>query len=78
MAAVVRCWRTNPAGSSAALVAAWLIDAMAGIEGVRLTCTDSESVVLAVASTQGVPVIRDVLTHALAEPRFAGWQVLFE
>jgi hypothetical protein len=78
MDAVVRCWRTDPAGSSAALVAAWLIDATAGIEGVRLSCADGESVVLAVAPAQGVSAIRDVLTRALAEPRFAGWQVLFE
>jgi hypothetical protein len=78
MAAVIRCSRTDPAGSSAALVAAWLLDAMAGIEGVRLSCADGESVVLAVAPAQGVSAIRDVLTRALAEPRFAGWQVLFE
>ena len=78
MASVVRCWRADPAGSSAALVAAWLIDAMAGIEGVRLSCADGESVVLAVAPAHGVSAIREVLAQALAEPRFAGWQVLFE
>jgi hypothetical protein len=78
MASVVRCWRTDPAGSPAALVAAWLIDAMAGIEGVQLSCADGESVVLAVAPAPGVSAVRDVLTQALAEPRFAGWQVLFE
>ncbi|MFL6161583.1 MAG: hypothetical protein ACJ74U_05085 [Jatrophihabitantaceae bacterium] len=77
MAWVVRCRRTDPAGSSAALVAAWLIDAMAGID-VRLNCADAESVVLDVAPAQGLPVIRAVLDRALAEPRFAGWQVLFE
>lgn len=75
MSLIVRCWRADPAGSPAALVAAWLIDAMAEVDGVRLRCADAESVVLDVAPDRQHG-IRDVLDRALAEPRFAGWQVL--
>lgn len=75
MASIVRCWRAGPSGSSAALVAAWLVDAMAGVEGVRLRSADTEYVVLDVAPDL-LPCIREVLDRALAEPRFTGWQVL--
>jgi hypothetical protein len=74
MASIVRCWRVDPAGSPAALVAAWLIDVMAGIEEVRLRSADQDSVVLDV--THLLPGTRDLLDRAFAEPRFAGWQLL--
>lgn len=76
MSSIVRCWRADPTGSSAALVAAWLIDAMAGIDGVRLRSADHDSVVLDVSETQLLPATREVLDRALAEPRFSGWQIL--
>jgi hypothetical protein len=76
MASMVRCWRTDPAGSSAVMVAAWLIDVLAGVEGVRLSCAGTESVVLDVAPSQCLDKIREVLDRALAEPRFIGWQLL--
>jgi len=76
VASIVRCWRADPAGSPAALVAAWLIDAMAGVEGVRLRFADTDFVVLDVAAPHLLGGIRDLLDRALAEPRFAGWQVL--
>ena len=75
MASIVRCWRAGPAGSSAALVAAWLLDAMAGVDGVRLRSANSEFVELDVAPDL-LPGIRKVLDRTLAEPRFIGWQVL--
>ena len=76
MASIVRCWRADPGGSSAALVAAWLIDAMSGVEGVRLRFADTDFVVLDVAAPQLLGGIRELLDRALAEPRVAGWQVL--
>jgi hypothetical protein len=76
MDSMVRCWRTDPASSSAAMVAAWLIDVLAGVEGVRLSCAGTESVVLGVDPSQCVEKIREVLDRALAEPRFTGWQLL--
>jgi len=76
MASIVRCWRADPGGSSAALVAAWLIDVLAGLEGVRLNSTQAESVVLDVGPPQCLAKIRDVIDEALTEPRFAGWQLL--
>lgn len=75
MASIVRCWRAGPSGSSAALVAAWLIDAMAGMEGVRLRSADTEFVVLDVAPDL-LAGVREALDRTLAEPRFTGWQVL--
>jgi hypothetical protein len=75
MASIVRCRRANPAGCSAALVAAWLIDAMSGIDGVRLSRAETDSVVLAVA-THCLGDIRSELARTLAEPRFLGWQVV--
>lgn len=74
MASIVRCWRADPAGCSAALVAAWLIDAMAGIDGVRFRRTETDFVVLDVAP-HCLCDIRIVLVRTLAEPRFLGWQV---
>ena len=76
MSGIVRCWRVDPGGSSAALVAAWLIDAMAGVDGVRLRSADTDSVVLDVSAPHLVRGIRDKVDRALAEPRFAGWQML--
>jgi hypothetical protein len=75
MALVLCCWRADPVSSSAALVAAWLIDALAGVDGVRLRCANAERVMLDVAGPN-LQAIRDVLDRTLAEPRFAGWQVL--
>ena len=76
MASIVRCWRADPAGSSAVLVATWLVDAMAGVQGVRLRFADTDFVVLDVAAPRFLDEIRDLLDQALAEPRFAGWKVL--
>jgi hypothetical protein len=76
VASIVRCWRADPAGCSAALVAAWLIDALAGEEGVRLRFADTDFVALDVAAPQLPDRVRDLLDRALAEPRFAGWKVL--
>jgi hypothetical protein len=49
---------------------------MAGIDGVRLRSADQDSVVLDVSAPQLLPATRDALDRALAEPRFAGWQML--
>jgi hypothetical protein len=76
MAPIIRCWRTDPGGSSAALVAAWLIDAMVGLEGVRLHSAALGTVELGVSEPRLLPTTRDALGRALAEPRFAGWQLL--
>jgi hypothetical protein len=76
MASIVRCRRADPAGSSAALVAAWLVDATAGVVGVRLRFADTESVVLDVTEPDLLSAIRELLDRTLAEPRFAGWQLL--
>ncbi len=76
VASIVRCWRVDPEGSPAALVAAWLIDVLASLDGVRLNSAEAESVVLDVGPSQCPAKIRDVIEEALAEPRFAGWQLL--
>lgn len=75
MASIIRCRRADPGGSPAALVAAWLIDAMAGIDGVRLHSAEQDSVALDVSAALLLSAIWDVLDRALAEPRFAGWQL---
>jgi len=76
VASIVRCWRADPAGSPAPLVAARLIDAMAGVEGVWLRFADTDIVVLDVAAPDLLGSIRELVDRALTEPRFAGWQVL--
>jgi len=76
MTSIIRCWRSDPGGSPAALVAAWLLDVMVGIEGVRLHGADLVSVMLDMSDTPLLSTTREALGRALTEPRFAGWQLL--
>ena len=77
-ASLVRFRRTDPAANPAALVAAWLIDALACDSGVRLQSSDAECIMLDVWPARRQVSIRELIGSALSEPRFAGWQVVFE
>jgi hypothetical protein len=77
-ASFVRCGRVDPAASPAALVGAWLIDALSGTTGISLTCSGSELLMLEVALPEMQDAVRVDVACVLGEPRFAGWQVLGE
>ncbi|HTZ43739.1 MAG TPA: hypothetical protein VMB79_07730 [Jatrophihabitans sp.] len=77
-ASIVRFRRVDPAANPAALVAAWLIDALAADSGVRLQSSDAECIMLDVSPAPRQASVRELVGTALAEPRFAGWQVVFE
>lgn len=77
-ASTVRLFRTAPAAAPAALVAAWLIDALAGIDSVCLSSSKTEQIRFVVDPVEMQEPVIDIIKSTLAEPRFAGWQVLGE
>jgi hypothetical protein len=74
----VRLCRTEPEANPAALVAAWLVDALAGAGTVCLTLSMTELIRFDIDPIQTQEPVIDIIRAALAEPRFAGWQVLGE
>ena len=74
----IRLHRADFTGSPAALVAAWLIDALASAEGVSLTCANSDLIMLDVLPLDTGTSVHDIVNIALAESRFAGWHVLVD
>jgi len=74
----VRLRRTDPAASAPALAAAWLIDALAALEAVRVDGVGRDTVMLELSSTSGGVPVHELVQAALAEPRFAGWQAWYE
>ena len=77
-ASTVCLCRTHAAANPAALVAAWLIDALAGIDAVCLTLSMTELIRFDIDPVEMQEPVTDIIRSALAEPRFAGWQVLGE
>jgi len=75
-ASTVRLCRTESAANPAALVAAWLIDALAGTDAVCLTMSRTELIRFDIDPVESQPEVSDIIRSALTEPRFAGWQVL--
>ncbi|MDQ2836367.1 MAG: hypothetical protein M3Y89_02975 [Actinomycetota bacterium] len=74
----VRFCRTDPGASPAALVAAWLIDALAGQVGIELSCSNPEIILLGVASPEARGSVRQIVHATLEEARFAGWELACE
>ncbi len=75
-ASTVRFFKTDPGARPAALVATWLIDALAGATaGVRLSCSNTELIMLDVRTSEAHLPIHQLLMTALAEARFAGWEL---
>lgn len=77
-ASTVRFCRTDPGANPAALVAAWLIDALAGHVGIELSCSNPEIILLDVASPEARGSVRQIANTALEEARFAGWVLACE
>ncbi|MGI8665742.1 MAG: hypothetical protein ACR2N4_06910 [Jatrophihabitans sp.] len=77
-ASTVRFCRTDPGASPAALVAAWLIDALAGCHLIGLSCADPELIQLDIGSPEAQLPIRRLFDTALTEARFAGWELACE
>jgi hypothetical protein len=77
-ASSVRCGRVDPAGSPAALVGAWLMDALSGTTGISLSCVGREMIMIEVALAEMQAAVRVDVACVLGEPRFAGWQILGE
>ena len=77
-ASSVRCGRVDPAASPAALVGAWLIDALSSTIGISLTCSGSELIMIEVALPELEDAVRVDVACVMGEARFAGWQVLGE
>jgi hypothetical protein len=77
-ASSVRCGRVDPAASPAALVGAWVVDALAGTTGITLSCVGRELIIIAVALPEQQDAIRVELASVLSERRFAGWQIVGE
>lgn len=71
----VRFCRIDPAASPAALVAAWLLDALSGTASIELSCSGAEFIMLDVEPTEAGLPVRLMVNTALAEARFAGWQL---
>ena len=67
--------RTDPRASPAALVAAWLIDAIAGGAKVELARSETEFITLDVGAGGAHGPVRQLAGSALAEARFAGWEL---
>lgn len=74
-ASTVRFNRIDPDASPSALVAAWLVDALAATNSVRLSQSDVEWILLEVNESDVRGPVRNLVRSALAEPRFAGWEV---
>ena len=74
-ASTVRFSRIDPEASPSALVAAWLMDALSGTNSVRLSQSDAEWILLEVNEPDVPGPVRTLVRSALAEPRFAGWEV---
>jgi hypothetical protein len=71
----VRVSRTNPGANPAVLVAAWLLDELRGAGSVQLWSSNSEHILLAVCPSEARTPVRLMAGAALAEARFAGWEL---
>ncbi len=74
-ASTVRFSRIDPAASPSALVAAWLMDALGATNSVRLSKSGVEWILLEVNEMDVRGPVRTLVRSALAEPRFAGWEI---
>lgn len=78
MALTVRCRKTDPRASPAALVAAWLFDALNGLQNIGLTWSDAELVLTDDSTAETSGPVRSLVDTTLAEARFAGWELACE
>ncbi len=70
--------RTDPRASPAALVAAWLMDALGGTASIELSRSEEEIILLGIEPPEAQLPVRRIVRTALAEERFAGCEVARE
>jgi hypothetical protein len=75
-AASMRCCRIDPAASPAALVGAWLIDALSGTAAITVTCSSTDLIIIGITPPELAEPVRANMVCVLGEPRFAGWHIL--